>query len=71
MKIACDKCLKPEDPKRAKDWITVSIDKSLHGDMYRLCPDCADGFWRAVDCTLPPIKKPKNRRAEHGKADGG
>ncbi len=51
MKIACDKCLKVEDKDRIKDWLRVRTDNSE----YILCPDCADGFWMAIDHKLPSI----------------
>lgn len=51
MKVACDKCLKVEDMDNMDGWLRVRTDYSE----YRLCPDCANGFWMAVDHELPPI----------------
>lgn len=53
MKIACEKCLKAEDADRLKDWLRVRTDNSE----FWLCPDCADGFWMAVDSQLSPVVK--------------
>ena len=55
MKIACDKCFKVEDADKLKDWLKVRTGYSE----FWLCPHCADGFWMAVDNSLPPIVKGK------------
>lgn len=57
MKIACDKCLKVGDAGRLNDWLRVRTDHSE----FRLCPNCADGFWMAVDHDLPPVVQPADK----------
>ena len=53
MKIACDKCLKVVDDNEGKKWLVIQTSYSK----FILCPNCADGFWHAVNSCYPPIQK--------------
>lgn len=53
MKVACSKCEKVIDADHVnrENWLKVQTDRRT----FLLCEHCADGFWMAVDSTLPPV----------------